>query len=74
MDYRQTPCADSDFSGYTDKPGYTGEHSISWPPSAMHRHPPTARETWLVTGCAVVSVASFLLAVIGAVTVWQWLF
>lgn len=73
MDHRQTPCPDSDFSGYSDKRHYTGEHTIPWPPPSIHRHPSTLAAPLAALGCSFALLALGMLAGLGAYTLWQWL-
>jgi hypothetical protein len=74
MDHRQTPCADSDFSGYSDKPAYapvTGEHKIPWPPkTTLHRHP-SDFAIWIIFALLFFVAVC---AVLGFLAVVQWLF
>jgi hypothetical protein len=78
MDHRQTPCADSDFSGYSDKPAYapvTGEHKIPWPPQSTLHKQPADTMYYLLAGMLVFM---WFLVVVGFVTivttVVRWLF
>ncbi len=74
MDHRQTPCPDSDFSGYSDKPAYapvTGEHKIPWPPpSPLHKHP----STWAVWLVLLVTWFWMVCGIIGLWGILKWLF
>lgn len=59
-DHRQAPCAD-------------GQHTIPWPPRALHRHPSTVAAPLAALGCVICLLALGFLAGLGAFTVWQWL-
>jgi hypothetical protein len=74
MDYRQTPCADTDFAGYSDKTAYapvTGEYKIPWPPkSTLHRHP----SNWMFWVVLAIAAMWAVCGIVGLVVVVRWLF
>lgn len=73
MDHQQTPCADSDFAGYTDKTAYapvTGEYKIPWPPATtLHRHP----SNWMMWVVLAILVFWTICGVVGLWRIITWL-